>query len=312
MTRTSSTFEALLTGATGDFLGLGKEHCDPASSRILILPVPFDGSSSWLKGADRGPAALLQASREVELYDMETHCEVHRLGIATLPPLAGPPGQDPAELAGEVEAVVAAMLEAGRFPVLLGGEHSISIGAIRAAQRAVPELTILQVDAHADTRETYLGSPCNHACVMARAREGGPVIQVGIRSMDATELAKMDVDRVHPAHRIHEDPDWLERIRPQLGRKTWITFDLDALDSSQMPATGTPEPGGLLWPQVMQLLRLVCRHSDVVGLDLVELKPIDGFEAPDFLAARLLQRMLSQVFAGEVACQLPGTPPFQL
>lgn len=302
--------ERLVAGSGGDFLGLEPEDSAWDRARIVVLPVSYDGTSTFQKGADQGPRALLEASAQVELYDMECHTEVHRLGICTLAPLPLSQDEDPCALADRVQEVMGGILAAGRFPVLLGGEHSVSIGAIRAAQAAFQELTILQVDAHADTRESYQGSPCNHACVMARAREGGPVIQVGIRSLDASELVGLDPARVHPAHRLHRDAAWLDKIAAQLTRRTWLTIDLDGLDSSQMPSTGTPEPGGLTWLQLQDLVRLASRSSTVVGLDIVELKPQPGNAAPDFLAARLLHRALSEIFRDHPAARLPGTIPF--
>lgn len=301
--------ERLIAGSGGHFLGLEPENSAYPDARIVLLPVPYDGTSTYQKGADRGPAALLAASAQVELYDMETHCEVHGLGICTLAPLPLSQDEDPVRLAERVEEVVGGLLDAGRFPVVLGGEHSVSIGAIRAAQRRLEDLTVLQVDAHADTREAYHGSPCNHACVMARAREGGPVIQVGIRSLDTSELPGLDPARVHPAHRIHRDPAWLDKISSQLSSRCWLTIDLDGLDSSQMPATGTPEPGGLSWVQVMDLIRRVTRQCQVVGLDVVELKPMPGNGAPDFLAARLVHRCLSEIFREHPLARLDGPAP---
>ncbi len=301
--------ERLIAGSGGGFLGLEPEDSAYERARIVVFPVPYDGTSTYQKGADAGPAALLEASAQVELYDMRTHTEVHRLGICTLAELPCDQDEDPCRLADRVEDVVGALLDAGRFPVLLGGEHSVSIGAIRAAQKRLDGLTILQVDAHADTREDYHGSPCNHACVMARAREGGPVIQVGIRSLDASELAGLNPARVHPAHRVHRDSRWLDRVEAQFTARTWLTIDLDGLDSSQMPSTGTPEPGGLTWNQVMDLLERVARTSHVVGLDVVELKPVAGHAAPDFLAARLVQRVLAEVFRDDPAARLEGPAP---
>jgi agmatinase len=301
--------ERLLTGSGGAFLGLEAEDCSWETARVAVLSVPFDGTSTYQKGADRGPAALLEASAQVELYDMRTHTEVHRLGICTLAELPCRQDEDPCALAERVEEAVGGLLDAGRFPVLLGGEHSVSIGAIRAAQRRVEGLTVLQVDAHADTREEYHGSPCNHASIMARAREGGPVIQVGIRSLDASEVPGMDPARVHPAHRIHRDPHWLDKVEAQLTPMVWLTIDLDGLDSSQMPSTGTPEPGGLSWNQLNDLVERVARKSQVVGFDVVELKPVPGNAAPDFLAARLVQRMLAEVFRDHPAARLPGPAP---
>lgn len=308
MNRHERLLEQLIAGAGGDFLGLPPAQAAYDRARVVVLPVPFDGTSTWQKGADRGPTALLEASQQVELYDMQRHCEVHRLGICTLPALSCDPDEDPCGLAERVDSATAGLLDAGKFPLVLGGEHSISIGAIRAAQRAIPGVTVLQIDAHADTRESYEGSPCNHACVMARAREGGPIVQVGIRSLDTVELERIDPERVHPAHRIHRDPRWVEKVLAQLGDEVWLTIDLDGIDSSQMPATGTPEPGGLSWIQVEDLLVAVAASRRIVGADIVELKPIEGDRAPDFLAARLAHRLLSEVFGDEPQARLPGAP----
>jgi agmatinase len=310
MNRSDGLLEQLIAGAGGDFLGLPPASSVYGQARIVVLPVPYDGTSTWQKGADRGPGALLEASQQVEFYDMQRHCEVHRLGICTLPPLPLAPDEDPCVLAGRVQSVCAALLAAGKFPVVLGGEHSVSIGAIRAAQQARAGLTVLQIDAHADTRESYMGSPCNHACVMARAREGGPIVQVGIRSLEGPELVGLDPSRVHPAHRIHRDPRWVPRVLDQLGESVWLTIDLDGLDSAQMPATGTPEPGGLSWNQAEDLIVAVAARCRITGFDVVELKPIPGQPAPDFLAARLVHRLLSEVFGDEPAARLPGPLPW--
>lgn len=298
--------DELIARASGAFLGLEAQDAAWESARVAVLPVPYDGTSTYQKGADLGPRALLEASAQVELYDMQCHTEVHQLGICTLGELPVTAEMDPCQMAQLVQEAVAGIITAQRFPVLLGGEHSVSIGAIRAAQAAWEDLTIVQVDAHSDTREAYHGSPCNHACVMARAREGGPILQVGIRSLDSSEVEAIDPARFHPAHRIHRDPHWLEKLRPLLTSRTWLTIDLDGLDSSQMPATGTPEPGGLSWIQLMDLVELLTRESQVVGLDVVELKPIPGNGAPDFLAARLVHRVLSEVYRTDPAARVPG------
>jgi len=301
--------DELIARASGAFLGLEPQEAAWESARVAVLPVPYDGTSTYQKGADQGPRALLAASAQVEFYDMQCHTEVHGVGICTLGELPVTAEVDPCRMADMVHEATAGLIAAQRFPVILGGEHSVSIGAIRAAQAAWEELTVVQVDAHADTREEYHHSPCNHACVMARAREGGPIVQVGIRSLDASELSAIDAARLHAAHRVHRDPHWLEKVRPQLTRRTWLTIDLDGLDSSIMPATGTPEPGGLTWIQLMDLVRLLARESEVVGFDVVELKPMPGNGAPDFLAARLVHRVLSEVFRDHPDARLPGAAP---
>lgn len=267
---------------------------DPA---IAVIPVPYDATSTWVKGADRGPDAILRASTQVEWYDIQTRSEVHERGIVTRDPVNA--DGTPDELAPRVQRAVGRELDAGRFPVVLGGEHSVSIGAFRAVAERFPDATILQIDAHADTRERYHGSACNHACVMARARELAPIVQVGIRSMEAAEAETIDHDRVVYAHDIasHDTDAWIERVTLMLTKKVYVTIDLDAFDPALVPATGTPEPGGLTWWQVDRLLRAVCDRSEVVGFDVVELCPTPGQHASDFVAAKLVHRFLSEVFA---------------
>ena len=273
---------------------------DIDSAVVAVLPVPYDLTSTWKKGADRGPAALLAASANMELYDVPTASEPWRMGIATLPPVVCTEG--PEVLADLVEVQVTEQLAAGRLPVVLGGEHSVSIGAIRAATKAVPGMSVLQVDAHADTRESYEGSGMNHACVMARAREVAPIVQVGIRSMDASERETLDDSRVLWAHDIlrcdPRDRSWVDRALALLTENIYVTIDLDGFDPSVVPSTGTPEPGGLLWHHVEDLLEAVANRRNVVGFDVVELLPTPGQWASEFLAAKLVYRFLAQISAG--------------
>jgi len=264
----------------------------------VVLPVPYDGTSTWKKGADRGPQAILEASANMELYDIPTATEVWKRGIHTLPPvrLRGAPEV----LASKVQREVGRVLADGKFPIVLGGEHSVSIGAFRAAAKAFEKLSILQIDAHGDTRESYHGSTCNHACVMARARELCPITQVGIRAIDAEEVAGLDDRRVFYGHEIagaRDDRAWIDEVVSQQARNVYVTIDLDAFDPSLVPATGTPEPGGLSWPQVERLLRRLCRKRRVVGFDVVELLPTPGLWASEFVAAKLVYRFASEVFA---------------
>lgn len=281
---------------TPSFLG-ADAAVPPEEAAVSLIPVPYDATSSWVKGADRGPAALLEASEYVELYDIETGSEPWRQGLATLPPVEvdGPPE----ELAAAVRAVVADELEAERTPVLLGGEHSVTIGAVEAAADRFSDLGVLQVDAHADTRESYHGSTHNHACVMARARERCPVVQVGIRSVDPSEVDALDGERVFWAHEIvGADDGWMDAVAELLAPRTYVTVDLDAFDPSVLPATGTPEPGGLDWYDVNGLLRRVARSTDVVAFDVVELAPSPGQHASAFTAAKLTHRFLAEIFDG--------------
>lgn len=266
------------------------------SAAIAILPVPYDGTSTWIKGADRGPKALLEASYNLEFYDIETRTEVYKRGIATLEPVTE--AASPEAMADAVERRVEQILLDGKFPVLIGGEHSVSIGAFRAMARRYPHLSILQLDAHSDMRDEYEGSACNHACVMARAKELTPhITQVGIRSSAREEQHNICPDRTFYAHDIVGQEGWQERVSQQLTEAVYITIDLDVLDPAYMPSTGTPEPGGLSYREVITLLRRVIKEHRVVGLDVVELCPSPTAKASDFLAAKLIYQFLSELYA---------------
>ena len=282
------------------FLGLPADSTRGVPG-VVIVPVPYDGTSTWHKGADSGPGALLEASEAVELYDIETAREPWRDGIRTLAALQIPP--DPGSMSSVVRDTVATILEEGELPVVLGGEHSVTIGAVEAAADRFEDLTVLQIDAHADTREEYEGSSHNHACVMARARERCPIVQVGIRAVDAAEMPELDADRVFWAHDIVPAPDdsWMDDVVQLLTGHVYVTIDLDAFDPSLIPATGTPEPGGLEWYPVNRLLRRVARASRVVGFDVVELLPAVGHHASAFAAAKLVYRFLAEIGAARDA-----------
>lgn len=286
--------------SSGEFLDLPAELADPAFARFAVIPVPYDGTSTWRKGADRGPAALLEASGAVEWYDIETGVEACRAGIVTEPALEVT-GLAPEAMSDMVQACTEVQLAAGRIPVILGGEHSVSIGSIRAAAAACAgRMGVLQFDAHADTREAYHGSPCNHACIMARAREVADVVQVGIRAIDQEELSGLDLERVFFAHQVMQAPDrsWMDRAVELLPHEVYITVDLDGFDPSLVPATGTPEPGGLDWYTVNELIRRVLASGrKLVGFDVTELLPQDGQHASNFLAAKLVYRIMSMQVA---------------
>ena len=278
------------------FGDLPEPFADPARSRVAIIPVPYDGTSTWLKGADRGPEAIIDASAHLELYDIETGTEPYRRGILTDSPVTE--GTTPEAMAQAVEQRVAGHLQKGRFPVVLGGEHSVAIGAMRAAAARHAGVSFLQLDAHADLRPEYEGSSFNHACVMARARELGPIVQVGIRSLDASELQGLDPRRVFYAERLRGRRGWARQVVRSLGRQVYLTLDLDVFDPSIMPSTGTPEPGGLGWYQVLELAARLFREREVVGCDVVELAPSSN-RTPDFLAAKLVYKLLAYRFQGE-------------
>ncbi len=264
------------------------------TSRVVVLPVPFDQTSTWVRGADKGPAALIESSINFEWYDIETEWEPYRIGIHTDRPIDGI--KDPARMTEAVYGRVREHLGRNKFIVLLGGEHSVSIGSFRAHAEKHPNLTILQLDAHADLRPDYHGSPLNHACAMARAREVARIVQVGIRSLDIDEKEYIAPDRIFYAHQIVGRTDWMDTAIRQLTEEVYLTIDLDVFDPSIMPATGTPEPGGLLWYETLAFLRKVVQSRRIVGLDIVELCPTPGNHAAVFLAAKLIYKLLAYIF----------------
>lgn len=277
-----------------NFGGLQQEFSNQENAGIIIIPVPYDATSTWGKGADKGPDAVISASANMELYDIETGTEVYKRGIYTDNPVTEK--ASPEQMVKAVYSRISGVLEKGKFPVLIGGEHSVSIGSIQAFARHYSGLSVLQLDAHSDLRDEYEGSSNNHACVMARAREVAPVVQVGIRSMDSEELSAMDAGRVFFAHQINENDAWMDKAVSMLSDHVYVTIDLDVLDPSIMPSTGTPEPGGMGWYQVLRFLERVIDRKKLVGFDVVELCPSPSAKAPDFLAAKLIYRLLSMQF----------------
>ncbi|MHC4124070.1 MAG: agmatinase [Planctomycetota bacterium] len=280
---------------TINFGYLPEEYSDSENSSIIIIPVAYDGTSTWVKGADKGPAAIIDASANMELYDIETDSEVYKQGIFTEITIEG-------EISTKemVEAVfdnVNYYLNQDKFAVVIGGEHSVSIGAIKASAEKYNNLTILQLDAHSDLRNEYEGSKYNHACVMARAKELCPVVQVGLRSMDVSEKDSIDLSKAFFAKDIYDNTGWIKKVISSLSSdNVYITIDLDVFDPSIMPSTGTPEPGGLLWYDVLSLLKTVCSTKNVTGFDVTELCPEKRNKAPDFMAAKLIYKLLSYKF----------------
>jgi agmatinase len=281
-----------MSESLNNFGGLPAKYSGLADSRVVVLPVPYDLTSTWMKGADKGPQAIIKASQAVELYDIETDLQVHLHGIYTDKPVVkGDVAPD--KMVETVRGKVAAHLANNKFVVLVGGEHSVSIGAIQAHARQFPGMSVLQLDAHSDLRDEYEGSKYNHACVMARARELCPITQVGIRSMDISEKPSMGPGQVFFAENIQGRTGWIDEVVARLTDQVYITIDLDVFDPSIMPSTGTPEPGGLLWYEVLALMKAVCRHKTVVGLDVVEMCPVKNQWAPEFLAAKLIFKILT-------------------
>lgn len=268
-----------------------EEYCDREKSGIVILPVPYDCTSTWQKGADKGPGAIIAASEHMEWYDLETKSEVYKKGIFTANAVKCP--QEPEEMAVKVQDAVSGYLREGKFPVVLGGEHSVTIGSARAFVEHFEDVTVLQLDAHSDMRDEYKDSKYNHACVMARVQEKCPVVQVGIRSSDIKEFLRIKEENVFWARDIYDNRKWFEQAIGKLTKNVYITIDLDVFDPSIMPSTGTPEPGGLFWYDVLAFLREVFSRVNVVGFDVVELCPNDVNKSPDLLAAKLVYTLLS-------------------
>jgi len=278
-----------------NFGDLSAEYCDYDKSKIVILPAPFDATSTWIKGADKGPTALLEASANMETYDIETDSEVYKQGIFTDEPIKEK--KSPEKMTDELKARVLTHIKNKKYVVTIGGEHSVSAGAIDAHAESFDNISIIQFDAHADLRDEYHGSKYNHACVMARAREVAPVVQVGIRSAALEEgLLIQNADNVFPAHKIYNNNDWFDKCLGKLTQNVYLTIDLDAFDPSIMPGTGTPEPGGLGWYQTLDFLRRLMKEKNVVGFDVVELCPNPASKASDFLAAKLVYKLLTYKF----------------
>ena len=289
-------------GLPRTFLGLDEATSDFASARALILPVPYEATTSWGTGTRYGPRAILDASHYVELYDNELDAEPCRAGIHTLPSLELT-RDGPAAALAELEEAWGAVYDAaeGRFVTMLGGEHSISSAAIRAAAVRDPErLSVLQFDAHADLRASHDGSRFSHACAMTRVVDYADIVAVGLRGVS---LEEMEVARREPgvtlifADEMEQDETWMDRALDALGPLVYLTFDVDYFDPSLVPSTGTPEPGGGAWYPTLRFLRRVFAERRVMAADVVELAPIPGLRAPDFLVARLVYKLISYAIA---------------
>lgn len=272
---------------------LPKKFSNYKNSSIVILPVSFDKTSTWLKGSDKGPRAIIEASKNLELYDIETRSEVYMKGIFTEKEIVSNSVQD---MINKTCTKVKHILHDKKFAVVLGGEHTVSIGSVKAHAEFFKNMSILHLDAHSDMRDSYEGSRYSHACVMSRIKEVTEnYVSVGIRSMDSSELKNINEDSIFYASNIHASKDWIRAVTKKLSENVYITLDLDVFDPSVMPSTGTPEPGGLDWYQVVHLLEDVSKHRNIIGFDIVELCPSLS-KAPDFLAAKLIYKLLSLSF----------------
>lgn len=277
-----------------NYLGIPEEFSAFAKSRYVILPVPYEGTVTYGEGTQYGPNAIIEASQEVELFDDELGIESYKVGVHTSVPTEitrkGP------ELQNEIlYKRCKELLAHDKKFIMLGGEHSISYGPVRACLEKYPDLTVLQIDAHADLRDGYLGHKFSHAAVMRRIRDlTKKTVSVGIRnySIEEHEYIRADKVKIFPGMETHCNPNWIDDVLATLSGDLYITIDLDGFDPSLVPATGTPEPGGLLWYPTLQLLRCAVAKCNLVAFDVVELAPIEGYHAADFLAAKLIYKLI--------------------
>jgi agmatinase len=276
------------------FGGALPDACSAEDAAALILPIPFDRTTSYVSGTRYGPSALLAASAQVELWDEEIGVDVHGRGIVTLPEL-DLSSFTLDDAIGEIRRVASALAETGKFVITLGGEHSITPPLVDVAASRHRGLSVLQIDAHADLRPSYLGQRHSHACAMRRAIDFAPLVQVGIRNISTEEVEvvpQLDTTIFYDWN-MRDDPSWIDRAVDALSDHVYVTIDLDGLDPATMPAVGTPEPGGLSWRELTTLLRRTFERRHVVACDVVELCPIPGMASPNFIAAKLVYKLLT-------------------
>jgi agmatinase len=275
-----------------NFAGLMPPYTNLTTAKVVILPVPYDGTTEWHSGTREGPQAIINASRYLELYDIELEREIYKVGIHTLSEVQ-PSFDSPERMINKVYRIARELIRQAKFLVMLGGEHSLSLGMIKALKEGFQDLCILQLDAHADLRNEYLGTKYSHACVMRRVMEICPVVQVGIRSLSWEEQQFLTQNNMHPFFAVSSsDLASPEQIMASLNDNVYISIDLDVFDPSVMSAVGTPEPGGMQWHEILNLLRLVALHRRVIGFDLVELCPKEGPASCAFLAAKLAYKLI--------------------
>lgn len=274
-----------------NFAGLTDQIYEDA--RVVVFPVPYSSTTYWNPDTKFGPQALIEASRHLELFDLEFKLDISaKLGIYTLDPLA-PSKNSPKEVVKQIETVASQLFKDGKFPVTLGGEHAIALGGVSAAAKNFKDLSVLQIDAHTDLRDEFEGTKYHHGCVMGRVVRDLklPVTQVGIRSVSEEEMDFIKKNK-REKYIFYAPETPIEKIIKTLKKNVYLSFDLDGLDPSIMPSTGTPEPGGLSYYQVLALIKAVAKKRKIVGVDLVELSPLPGISAPDFLAAKLAYKII--------------------
>jgi agmatinase len=275
------------------FLDMPFEFSMYENAKVVLLPVPYDGTTTFVKGADKGPQAIIDASDSIELYDIDEDIEIYTQGIHTAEPVGE--AFSPEKMTDAVYQRVKAYLKDDKLIGLLGGEHSVSVGAIAAMAEKYTDMTVLQLDAHADLRDEYQGSPYNHACVMRRAQRYAPVVQVGIRNVCMEEKCYIVKENMFYASLIHRSDTWMQDVVERLTDNVYLTIDLDCFDPSVLPSTGTPLPDGLSWRQVVTFLSEVNKCKNIVGFDVVELCPNPFDRSSDVLAAVLTYKLITKI-----------------
>ena len=289
--------ETILEKRFGDIQG---ENASFKKAKACIIQAPYAETLTYIKGADKGPQAIIDASMNMELFDDELNAETYKIGIFTVSPIEFKEKEAPENAIESVYKSVKEVLEADKVPVVLGGEHTVTIGAVKALKEKNENLSVLHLDAHYDLKDEYNGSKYNHACIARRLQEICPVIEVGVRSLSKEEKEFLGTSpqnvSVMSVYDILEIPDWKKKVSDLLSDDVYITIDMDVFDPSLVPSVGTPEPGGIGWYEILDLLKLVAKDRRIVGFDVVELSPKEANVAPDFLAAKLIYRLLGYAF----------------
>lgn len=282
---------------TLEFGGRDNKFNSFEDAKVVVLPVPYGKTVTYIKGTEKGPAAILEASDNLELFDEELNKEIHTVGIHTTNPLEVN-NLEPEAMIDVVKDKVSGVFKKDKMPVLLGGEHSITIGAVLAAKERYKDLSILYFDGHHDIRDSYRGSRYNHACIARRVLEIAPLVEVGIRSLSMLEfefLAGKDIKIISMQYMM-KNPDWCNSVGDYLSDHVYISIDLDVFDPSIMPSVGTPEPGGMLWYDFLKAIQGIIIGKKIVGFDVVELSPIKDIVAPDYTAAKLIYKLIGYIF----------------
>ncbi|HDQ15560.1 MAG TPA: agmatinase [Bacteroidetes bacterium] len=277
------------------FAGIEEKYCRYENAAVLLQSIPYDGTSTWGKGADKGFQAFLLALENMELYDIETDSEAYKNGVHILDAITE--SSSPEAVFQAVYTNTKNLLKSDKLLSFFGGEHAVSIGIIKAFYEQHPDITIVQLDAHADLRPDYLGTPYNHACAVHDASQNANLIQIGIRSMDVSEKEFLNKEKCFFAENIRQQADWMDKALALIGEKVYLTIDLDVFDPSIMPSTGTPEPGGLYWYESLTFLKRLIQEKKLLGFDIVELAPSESSPAADFLVAKLYYKILSYYFS---------------